>query len=191
METLLENEVCVLTLTPRNRNLIPESEMEDEIENYEEWEYANPAEYGRLYDRRLPECGEKIVDYRDYDFYEACSRMSEDEGDTDDLDFDDLDEYLNSIGDSLRYYDSVREVARRTAEWKIQSELESCQEEILMYYAIWYYMDNISSAIIPLDLITRIEDYDYCQIDRVDDVDDMINEWIDDHEGLREYLEEQ
>lgn len=191
METLLENEVCVLTLTPRNQNLISESEMEDEIENYEEWEYANPADYSRLYDRRLPDCGEKIVDYGNYDFYEACSYMSDGEGDADDLDFDDLDEYLNSVGDSLRYYDTVREVARRTAEWKVQSELEDCREEILMYYAIWYYMDNISNEIIPLDLITRIEDYDYYQIDRVDDVDDMINEWIDDHEGLREYLEEQ
>ena len=156
-ETLLDLEEGVTTINAlRIQNLNSDSEIaigEDETENYNEWEYKDPREIKSSWANYLPYLGENIVDYDSYDFYEACSFIAENEGDPSELDFDDLDNYINSTDQSLRYFDSVNEIARRAADWKIEDELINDREYLLRYYAICYYIDNYNDSYIPEELV--------------------------------------
>ena len=186
-ETLLDYEVGVLTMTPRRaRNSNPESEIEDE-NDWSDMEWTDIRDRKRQLYNAIPYAGENICDYSSYEIYEAFDYMAENEGDISDVSFDDIDSYLYDRGERLGDYDSVQDLARYTADWKISQDLNNSRYEILKYYAYCYYADNFGNMM-PEGLKAEIEEYDYYQMDRVDDVDDLINEWIDDHEGIMDYM---
>lgn len=187
-ETKLEEEVDVI--------VVQNSEYENENENeneYSDVEMANVQTIWSRYSDNLPGCMDatEICDY-DSSWYitEAFEEMAQDEGDVDELTFNDLDNYLDRQGTSLRDYGSVMEIADRAADKQIEDELWDYKEEILKYYAIYYYDDTYSSEIIPVELAEIIDDNsEYRSFDRLGEIEDMIDEWMSDHEGILEHAE--
>lgn len=199
-ETWLEEEIDVITISNKEdvihvRTQNREPAFENENDNSDEdwsniqWDDADRIRE-RIYDREVPSYGDDIIDYDYSDYFdEVIDEIAEDNGDPYNLTFDDLDSFLGNTCSGMGNYDSVNDLAQRAADYDLARDLRSYKEEILKYYAICYYINTFGSYI-PHELAEFIEDdeYDYSSMDKLGEVEDFIDDWMSEHEGIEEYM---
>lgn len=203
-ETLLAEELDATTVNwlrshdPEFRieieNVVTVSNSYDEDDDSEDWSsitWTSVAPIRSRYFNRIPCEGEDIISEDSSEYIcDVFRYLAEDAGDIDELSFDDLDDYLSDQGEDMRCYTSVNYLAHQCADHKVEEILWDNRVDILKFYAIDYY-ESEHGNYIPNELANEIDDSNnYYNIDKLYEVEEIIDDWWDEHDGIEDYMPE-
>lgn len=189
MESLLDYETNVVILNSRVQNHVANEDSESDSEfdfATEQWTWVQDGINGEY--ERIPYGADDITEYDGYtSFDEAFEYCCDGRGNEEySIDIDDIHNYLTDTGNTLRDFDDIYDLRNSAADYKLKDEYWDNANPILRYWCFCYYKDNYGDYI-PNTLRDIIDDIRSRDYDDLQDLEDLITNWMDEHEGIMDY----